>query len=75
MQDDWEKELEKVGLIPWSGIWPGVEECQRINLWSKMVKGEGWVRCDKEDPEASEALNDLYSECKWSKEKKAFVKI
>ena len=25
--------------------------------------------------EGEEALNDLYSECKWDKEKKTFVKI
>ena len=75
MDEDWQKQLEEVGLIPWSGIWPGVEECQRMNLWSKMVEGKGWVKCSKEDPEASEALNDLYRECKWDKEKKTFVKI
>jgi len=67
-------EVEYKDKVLWTGIWPGVLECQELNLWSKMIKGKGWIRCDKDDPEASESLNSLYVVAKWSKEKKKFIK-
>jgi hypothetical protein len=59
--------------IPWDGEWPGKKECQEYNFWSKMVKGRGWVRCEKDDPEASEDLNRLHADCEWDVKKKRFV--
>jgi len=49
----------------WSGVWPGVEDCRRLNLWCK-VDGQGFVECSKDTPGASEDLNSLcYPICQW----------
>jgi len=59
-------------LIPWTGRWPGMSECEEYGFWCKMVKGKGWVDCDKNDPEAELNLNRLY-DCVWNREDKKFV--
>lgn len=41
----------------WTGFWPGVREAAELGLFSKFVEGEGWVSCDKDDPDASPDLN------------------
>jgi hypothetical protein len=51
--------------MKWTGVWPGVEECRKYNLWSYFAEGRGWVRCTKDHPEASEDLNRLLVEYKW----------
>ena len=59
--------------IPWDGEWPGWAECREYGFWCKMVKGRGWVRCEKDDPEASEDLNRLHTDCKWDAKEKRYV--
>jgi len=45
-----------------------------LNLRCKeSPNGRGWVKCDKEDPEAREDLNILGVIGKWDREKKRFV--
>jgi DNA-directed RNA polymerase subunit RPC12/RpoP len=58
--------------MPWTGIWPGVAECQEYGLWSKMGP-KGWEKCDKDDPEASEDLNRLTEVCKWDRKLKKWA--
>jgi hypothetical protein len=53
---------------PWTGVWPGVKECQEYNFWCKRGPGKGWVPCDKADPEAREDLGRLERECEWNPE-------
>lgn len=60
--------------LPWTGTWPGVKECQEFGWYSKLVPGVGWLKCDKDDPDASEDLNRLYFDAKWDKDKGCFVK-
>jgi hypothetical protein len=43
----------------WSGIWPGVVECQRLGWYAKLVPDRGWVTCAEEDPDGHEDLNRL----------------
>lgn len=59
--------------LPWTGIWPGVEECREFGWYSKFISGLGWVSCDKEDPNAHENLNRLYVDAVWSKKLKRFI--
>jgi hypothetical protein len=67
--------VNRIEFIPWSGIWPGVEECQEFGWYAKFKPGEGgWIRCDKDDPEGSEDLNRLCVEAKWDREKQRMVK-
>jgi len=60
--------------IPWSGEWPGVEDCRRLGLYARMVPGRGWVPCEKDDEGAMEDLNSLISQCIWDRPNKCWIK-
>jgi hypothetical protein len=45
----------------WTGIWPGHAEAVKLELFSKWSKENGWVKCDKNDPEGRPDLNTFYS--------------
>jgi len=73
-------EVKEDELIKWDGTWPGKEDCQRLGFWCKWTSkweirnGRArWEICDKDDPEARNDLNRLYTEAKWDREKKQFV--
>jgi hypothetical protein len=54
--------------IAWSGEWPGFVECREFGWYAKRnPSGPGYIRCDKDDPDASEDLNRLdEGEAEWS---------
>lgn len=45
----------------WTGIWPGVVECQEFGwyCYEDPTSREYWVQCDKDHPQAREDLNRL----------------
>lgn len=55
---------------PWSGFWPGIEECRELGLWCRdeCSTGNGFVPCDENDPKAHEDLNRLYTITRWDPE-------
>ena len=60
--------------IKWTGIWPGVEECQEFGWYAKFSEGSGWVRCSADEPEATEDLNRLWAgRAIWDKERGRFI--
>lgn len=60
MYDAFDKRvIEAGGRIPWSGEFMGCADARRLDLWCKWVEGRGWVKCSKDDPEATEDLNRL----------------
>jgi len=59
-------------LLKWDGVWPGARECREYNLWSKWTN-HGWQKCDANDPEASEDLNELAMRSHWDKDAKRYV--
>lgn len=78
LAEKWEAMLDKKGKIPWSGLWPGEEECRKFGFWCKENRGRYleksfWVECDEDDPEATEDFNRLYTECEWDAEKRQYV--
>lgn len=67
----WEKHLAP-HLLPWDGVWPGDRECREYNLWCKMTE-QGWQKCDADDPDASEDLNELAIRSHWDRKRKRYV--
>jgi len=64
--------------IPWAGEAHGKADCRRLGFYSKPKSSnprDGWVTCDKNDPEAREDLNRLFSHCKWNKKTQRFELI
>jgi hypothetical protein len=60
--------------VLWSGVWPGVVECQRLGWYANMTdNGGGWKPCDKSAPGATEDLNRLYTDCDWDAAKQTWV--
>ena len=60
--------------LPWTGEWPGETECREFGWYAKIVKGQqGWVTCDKDDPDATEDLNRLHTDAIWSKDAGRFL--
>jgi hypothetical protein len=55
------------GRLPWTGIWPGTEECIEFGLWSRHVEGEDpyWQKCGPDDEGAGPDLNRLGLGCRW----------
>lgn len=64
-----------VPRLPWTGYWPGSAECLEFGWYSKFVTGDGWVSCDKDDPQMySVNLNRLGVDAKWDKSQGRFIK-
>lgn len=72
-----QEDHDDCGTSIWTGIWPGVPECQEFGWYSYFVPNgrPSWVRCGPDDPGASEDLNRLASEqeCKWDREQHRWV--
>lgn len=67
------EEVEKLKPLPWTGIWPGTEECVEFSWFSRMTPG-GWMPCTLDALEAGPDLNRLYRDAKWDKKLGRFVK-
>jgi len=63
----------KLQRLIWTGESRGKLECREFGWYSKMVKGSGWVSCDKNDVGASENLNRLHKDAIWSKDYGRFI--
>ncbi len=57
-------DIRRRARLRWTGTWPGVEDCQRLGWCCKPTK-DGYVPCDKTDPEATEDLNRLAAHGVW----------
>lgn len=62
----------------WTGQWPGKAECERLDWWAYFVPYRGWIRCEKDHPEARHDLNRLVragatGELVWSRDKQEWI--
>jgi len=61
--------------IPWTGDWPGTQECIEFGWFAKRIPGKaGWHQCGSDEPGAGPDLNRLYVNAAWDREGKRFVK-
>jgi hypothetical protein len=60
--------------MPWTGRWPGVDECEEYGLYAYYSSDAGWVKCGKNDPGAGPDLNALPEVCSWDKNLKKWTK-
>jgi hypothetical protein len=61
--------------LPWTGEWPGVQECREFGWWAKPnPAGSGYVACAPDDPEAQPDLNRLLKEGVWDRKRQRFVR-
>jgi hypothetical protein len=83
-------EIEKLGgRLPWTGLYPGTEECVEYGLFSRWVDektGEPieysidrpgkWQQCTKDDPGAGPNLDRLspWGGFVWSRERRRWVR-
>lgn len=57
---------------PWTGVWPGWEECREYWFWCLMA-GTCAIHVGPDCPGAVPDLNRLYAECVWDAEQQKFV--
>lgn len=68
------EEAKYGGRLPWTGIWPGTEECIEFGWYSKWSKSRGWIKCDANDPEAGPDLNRLGQCGRWDPVQRRYFK-
>ena len=55
--------------IPWASDRGDIKDAIRLGWYAKLERSQGWVPCDKDDPEGCPDLNRLLSTCTWNKRK------
>jgi RNA polymerase subunit RPABC4/transcription elongation factor Spt4 len=65
------------GHDTWTGVWPGFVEAIEFGWWTYWdgpdhergwdYRGQGWVRCRPDHPEAIPDLNRLITEARWDR--------
>jgi hypothetical protein len=63
------------GTDVWTGEWPGDVECREFGWWvqDRCAEGMGWVPCAADAPGATEDLNRLAQDARWSPEQARWV--
>lgn len=64
-----DKEELKYQRLRWSGEWPGLSECREFNWYCRRAPSPqpGYIACDKNDPDAHEDLNRLFTDAQWDR--------
>jgi hypothetical protein len=62
-------------VILWQGEYHGKADCRRLGFYCKPISAnprDGWIACEKSDPNAREDLNRLVIACEWDKKAQRF---
>ena len=79
----YDAEIERLGgRIPRGPLYPGTEDCVRLNLWCRWVESgteeavrlgrAGWHKCDREHPDAVPDLNELGWRARWNPRRRRY---
>lgn len=77
MREQWDREWGE-RRMPWTGLWPGVPECQEYGFWclwgpDMTPPRNGWVRVPAGTPGAREDLNTLAVMTVWDADQQKYV--
>src|ERR1035437_4581163 len=59
--------------MPWTGEWPGIDQCREFGWYAVSRPGMGWVPCAAGELGAQPDLNRLAIECRWEKQSQLWV--
>jgi hypothetical protein len=59
--------------MPWTGVFPGEEECREFGWFAQLLPGRGWVCCAEDDPDAEPDLHRLREQAVWDRMNKRFM--
>jgi len=62
------------GPSTWNGLPTGTAECIQWG-WYARPTPDGWVACDKDEPDAQPHLNRLYEDAGWDRRTKTWVRL
>jgi hypothetical protein len=65
---------QKRRRLPWTGAWPGEEQCRQFGWFARPVPGAGRVPCGEGDPGAQPDLDRLFKEARWDRRAGRFVR-
>jgi len=71
MANLWGEMLQEQGRLRWTGVWPGVEDCERLGFWCVSGPG-GFKKVEAGMPGATHDLNRLYHDARWDRSLKRF---
>jgi hypothetical protein len=60
--------------LPWTGTWPGQEDCERLGFWciGDGPPGNHWRPVPVGTPGATHDLNRLFKDARWNRRTRRF---
>jgi hypothetical protein len=62
------------GPLPWTGHYPGTEECVEFGWYCYFIPNKGFIACAADHPDASPDLNRLVVHARWDIAQRRYVR-